>query len=75
MKTETFYAKGRQECNAPIEIEKHGQRATASAEASAITERQLLSTLREHYPDYDWITGTHGDEYFGYRMGHGIRRE
>ena len=72
---EFFYSEGKRGRMAHIEVEKHGQKATASAEASAITGRQLLTTLRERYPDYDWTTETHGDKYFGYRMGHGRRKQ
>jgi len=75
MKPNTFYTKGRRDCNTAIEVEKYEQRATASADASAITEHQLLNALRECYPKYDWISATHGDEYLGYRLGFGTRRE
>ncbi len=73
--TEFFYSEGKRGRMAHIEVEKHGQKTTASAEASAITERQLLTALRERYSGYDWTTETHGDKHFGYRMGHGTRRE
>ena len=72
---EFFYGESKHGRMAYIEVERHGQRATASTEASAITGRQLLNALRERYPDYDWTIETHGDKYFGYRMGYGTRRE
>ena len=72
---EFFYSEGKCGRMAHIEVEKHGQKATASAEASAITGHQLMTALRERYPDYGWAIETHGDKYFGYRMGYGTRRE
>ena len=64
-----FYAKGRRECNAAIEVTVHDTGAIASAEVDHITQAQLLKALEKEYPDYDWTVRSH--KYFWYWEAYG----
>ena len=69
MKTETFYTKGKQDCNAAIEVTVHDKGAVASAERDHITRLQLRKVLQKDYPDYIW--SVEANTTFGYWQAYG----
>lgn len=73
MNTETFYAKGRLECNAAVEVALYDDLIVASAEADQITMHQLKAALQEKHPDYSWSVSAHGEKHFAYWTAHGRR--
>ncbi len=73
MKTEAFYAKGRRECNATVEVASYGEHIVASVEGDQITMHQLKAALQREYPDYSWSVSTHREKHFAYWIAHGRR--